>query len=264
MERITIGQITDVLESIAPLSFQESYDNAGLLCGSKDWECTGVFVCLDISENVIEQALDKGCNLIISHHPLIFKGIKNLLPTTNVNCCILKALNHNLALYSSHTNLDAAKEGVNRWLADKLGLENFRPFFPEKSIGNYFGIGGIGHLKEEMEDKEFLCEVKKRLGIECMRYVSGRTDRIHNVALCSGSGSEFIPVAIAQGADCYLTSDIKYHEFLDAENQIVLADIGHFESEAIIKERIVAIISKNFCNFVPLFWDEMPNRVKNI
>ncbi len=115
-----------------------------------------------------------------------------------------------------------------------------------------------------MSAKDFLLFVKKTLNIENIRYVEGKGEQIKTVALCSGSGSEFIPVAMAQKADFYLTGDLKYHDFLDSEHQILLADIGHFESEAPIKKRIVSIISENFCNFVPLFWDEEPNRIKNI
>ena len=264
MDKISIGSIIDVLERVAPLSFQEDFDNAGLLCGNKDNLCSGVFVCLDVSEGVIEEAKEKSCNLIISHHPLIFRGLKNLLPNTNVNKCMLKALQYDMTLYSSHTNLDAAAEGVNTLLAKTLGIENFIPFSEGRQEANYFGIGGIGELREEMEEKEFLERVKVKLNIHNIRYVSGRNKRIKRVALCSGSGGEFIPVALAKGADCYLTADLKYHDFLDMENRILLADIGHFESEAIVKRHIASLISKNFCNFVPLFWDQTSNRVKNI
>lgn len=264
MDKISIGKIIDVLEVVAPLSFQEGFDNAGLLCGDRDDECTGVFVCLDVSENVIEEAKARSCNLIISHHPLIFRGLKNLLPTSNVNKCVLKALQYGMTLYSSHTNLDAAADGVNTLLAKTLGIENFVPFSNERQEANYFGIGGIGELKREMEEREFLENVKEKLNAHNIRYVSGRSKRIKRVALCSGSGGEFIPVASAKGADCYLTADLKYHDFLDMENRMLLADIGHFESEEIVKRHIVSLISKNFCNFVPLFWDRTSNRVKNI
>lgn len=264
MEAVSIGKIIDAMEELAPLSFQEGFDNAGLLCGNKDDVCTGVFVCLDVSESVIEEAVRKSCNMIISHHPLIFRGVKNLLPSTNVNRCLLKALQHGIALYSSHTNLDAAADGVNTLLAKTLGIENFVPFSGERADGLYFGIGGVGELRTAKEERAFLEQVKKTLNIHTIRYVSGKTKQIKRVAICSGSGAEFISLALAKEADCYLTADLKYHEFLDAENHILLADIGHFESEAIVKQHIASIISKKFCNFVSLFWDEAPNRVKYI
>lgn len=261
---IKIGDITDLLESIAPLSFQEHYDNAGLFCGSKDEVCSGVFVCLDVSEKVIDNAIEKGCNLIVSHHPLVFRGLKSLLPQNNVAKTVLKAVTNNICLYSSHTNLDAAKDGVNTLLAKTIGLEGFEPFNVGQSDPRYFGIGGMGFLSEPLMVEPFLRKVKDALSNPHIRYVEGRNKQIKSVALCSGSGSEFIPLAIEKGADCYLTGDLKYHDFLDAEGRIVLADIGHFESEALIKRHIVSIISKNFCNFVPLFCDDLPNRVKSL
>lgn len=261
---IKIGDITDLLETIAPLSFQEHYDNAGLFCGSKDEVCRGVFVCLDVSEQVIDEAIERGCNLIISHHPLVFRGLKSLLPQNNVAKTVLKALANNISLYSSHTNLDAAKDGVNPLLAKTIGLENFEPFNAMQSDPRYFGIGGMGFLPEPLTVETFLLKVKDALSNPYIRYVEGRKKQIKSVALCSGSGSEFISLAIEKGADCYLTGDLKYHDFLDAEGRIVLADIGHFESEALIKQHIVSIISKNFCNFVPLFCDDLPNRVKSL
>lgn len=264
MITITINDITTCLEKVAPLSFKESFDNPGLAYGNPDAPCTGVFVCLDVSEEVVEKAAKANCNLIVSHHPLIFRGLKNLLATNNVNRTLLKAIEHGIALYSSHTNLDAARLGVNTLLAKKLGISNFTPFQRERSEGNYFGIGGVGELESPIGERDFLLMLKQRLNIPSIRYVSGSKERIQRVALCSGSGAEFIPDAIECKADAFLCGDIKYHQFLDAEGQILLADIGHFESEAHIKEHIISIISENFCNFVPLLWDEAPNRVKSI
>lgn len=264
MKTITINDITTCLERVAPLSFKESFDNPGLIYGNPDTPCTGVFVCLDVSETVIEKAANANCNLIISHHPLIFKGLKNLLATTNVNRALLKAVEHGIALYSSHTNLDAARIGVNTLLAKKLGLGNFTPFQRDRMEESYFGIGGVGDLENPIGERDFLLMLKQRLNIPSIRYVSGQREQICRVALCSGSGAEFVPDAIECKSDAFLCGDIKYHQFLDAEGQILLADIGHFESEAHIKEHIVSIISENFCNFVPLLWDDAPNRVKSI
>lgn len=266
MSSITIGKISTELDKIIPLSWQESYDNAGLLCGNKDVICTGIYVCFDISESVVDKAIESNCNLIVSHHPLVFRAMKRFTGKDNVTTTLLKAITNNIALYSAHTNLDAANPGVNTILANKLGIRNIRPLCEDARTNEdgFFGIGGIGELEEATDLQEYLLHIKKALNIHNIKYIEGKNDKIKTVAFCGGSGSEFIDDALRQNADCFLTADIKYHQFLDCEKQIALADIGHFESESFIKEHLIALLSEKFCNFVPLFMDTAPNKVKNI
>ena len=148
MRTITIGEIITDLDKTIPLSWQESYDNAGLLCGNKEEKCTGIYVCFDISESVVEKAIANNCNLIVSHHPLVFRAMKRFTSKDNVTTTLLKAITNNIALYSSHTNLDASNPGVNTILANKLGIRNIRPLCEDTRTNEegFFGIGGIGAL----------------------------------------------------------------------------------------------------------------------
>jgi dinuclear metal center YbgI/SA1388 family protein len=263
---LTIKDISDFLDKTIPLSWQESYDNAGLLYGNKEAICTGVYVCFDINCEIIDNAIKNNCNFILSHHPLVYKSLKKFTGTDNVTCALTKAIENKVALYASHTNLDsAANMGVNTLLAEKIGLKNIRPLHKEDIADNgYFGLGAIGELEKETDVVEFLKEVKSILNIHNIKYVSGKTYKVKTIALCGGSGTDFIDDAIREKADCFLTGDIKYHQFLDYENHLILADIGHFESESFIKEYLISLLSEKFCNFVPLFLDNSANHIKNI
>lgn len=263
---IRIKDIADFLDKTIPLSWQESYDNAGLLYGEKEEKCTGIYVCFDINNEVIDKAIENNCNFIVSHHPLIYKALKNFTNNDNVTTALIKAIKNNIALYCAHTNLDSAKNmGVNTMLAEKIGLTKIRPLHKENiSDEGYFGLGAIGELKEEKNIKDYLLEVKNILGIHNIKYVKGKKDSIKTVALCGGSGTDFINDAFEAEVDCFLTGDVKYHQFLDCENRIILADIGHFESECFIKEYLISLLSEKFCNFVPLFLDNSANHIMNI
>lgn len=266
MKDVRIEEIIAALEEVVPLSWQEDFDNAGLLCGDKMAICSGVFVCFDVCDMAIEMAIKNKCNLIISHHPLVFRGLKKFTGNDNVTKTLLKALKNDIAVYAAHTNLDAAFSiGVNTTLAEKLGLKNVRPLHSDsRNEQGYFGIGGIGELKQETDYKDFLLNVKKSLNVNNIKFVEGEKQKIKTVAFCGGSGSEFVEKAIELNADCYLTGDIKYHQFLDCEGRILLADIGHFESESFIIDQLISLLSEKFCNFVRLFRSEIPNKVKNI
>lgn len=263
---INIGEICNFLDNKIPLTWQESYDNAGLLYGNKEAVCTGIYVCFDVNCEIIEKAIENNCNFILSHHPLIYKAMKNFTNDDNVTKTILKAIQNNIALYAAHTNLDsAANMGVNTMFAEKLGLTNIRALHKENiSDEGYFGLGAVGELKEELEVEQFLLNVKNTLNLHNIKYVKGKTNKIKTVALCGGSGSDFINDALNENADCFLTGDVKYHQFLDCENRIILADVGHFESESFIKEYLISLLSEKFCNFVPLFLDNSANHIMNI
>ncbi len=266
MKEVRIDEIVSTLENAIPLDWQESFDNSGLLCGDKDVICSGVVVCFDVCEAVIDLAIEKKCNLIISHHPLVFRGLKKFTGEDNVTKTLLKAIKNDIAVYAAHTNLDSvASIGVNTTLAKKLRLNNVRPLQNDsRAEQGYFGIGGIGELEQETDFKDFLLQVKNDLNINNIKFIEGKNPKIKTVAFCGGSGSEFIEKAIELNADCYLTGDIKYHQFLDCEGRILLADIGHFESESFIIDELIGLLSEKFCNFVRLFRSEIPNKVKNI
>ncbi len=347
-----IQEIIQVLEEIAPLSLQESYDNAGLILGNAEDSVKGVLICLDVTEKVVDEAITRNCDLIISHHPFIFKGIKQINDNHFTGRIIKKAIQNNISIYAIHTNLDHVKLGVNAILAQKIGLISTRILSPLKQqlrklvtfcpnsyaeqvrmalfaaggghIGNYdccsynssgfgtfralpnaqpfvgkqgelheeqedkieiiypyfiekslisalhsshpyeeiaydiiplensypeAGAGMLGELPEAMDESEFLQKVKKTLNIGCIRHSAFLNKKIKKVAICGGSGAFLIDKAISAKADVYLTGDLKYHDFSEIENRILLADIGHYESEHCSKELLYDILIKKFSTF---------------
>ncbi|NDK54486.1 Nif3-like dinuclear metal center hexameric protein [Pontibacter fetidus] len=347
-----LKDIVRVLEQYAPLAYQESYDNAGLQTGNLTDDVTGVLICLDCTEAVLEEAIVKGCNLVVAHHPVIFKGIKSLTGKNYVERTIVKAIQNNIAIYASHTNLDSVHNGVNAKIAEKLELQKVKvlskkphtlmqlaffvpvddtesvlkavheagagqigeysdcsfqvqgtgrftpsenadptigergkpeqvqenrievvfPAFkqhrimdallkvhPYEEVAHYLtilenpnqevGIGMIGELKDELTEEKFLGYLKAKMKLQGLRYTSVGSKTIKKVAVCGGSGSFLIKDAIRAGADAFVTGDVKYHEFFDAEGQLMIADIGHYESEVYTKEIFYDTISKNFPNF---------------
>lgn len=231
-----IREITDAIEAYAPLDLQEEWDNSGLQVGSLDDDVKGVLLCTDVVEPILDEAIERGANLIISHHPLIFHGLKKIDGSTYISRIVARAIKHDITIYCAHTNMDSAVGGVNYKMASKLGLTDVE-FLP-------CGMGVIGNLAEEVEALDFLKQVKAVFEVEKLRY-SGRVDRkVKRIAMCGGAGSSMKADAIAQGADVFITGDCKYHEFMGDENRIILADIGHWESEHYTKEIFLSIISK--------------------
>ncbi len=361
----TIKEITTVLEALAPLSYQESYDNAGLQTGDPTAQVTGILVTLDCTEEVLDEAVRKGCNLIVAHHPVIFKGIKQLTGRTYVERTLVKAIQHNIAIYASHTNLDNVLQGVNTKIANKLGLLNQRILRPKMQtlmqlvtfvpvaatehvlealhqagagqIGQYSncsfqvqgtgrflpsananprigtagkpeqvpenrlevifpahlqpavmaalhnahpyeevahylyhlenqnqeaGIGITGELPKALTEAEFLAYLKDNMHLQGLRYTSVGDRKIKKVAVCGGAGSFLITDALRHGADVLVTGDVKYHEFFDADKKIMVADIGHYESEVFTKEIFYDVISKNFANFAVYLSEVNTNPVR--
>ncbi|MEZ5007332.1 MAG: Nif3-like dinuclear metal center hexameric protein [Chitinophagales bacterium] len=347
-----INQILQHLESVAPRSYQESYDNAQLLTGNLNWECTGVLLTLDAIEVIVEEAIETGCNLVIAHHPIVFSGLKSLTGKNYIERTIIKAIKNDIAIYACHTNLDNVKMGVNQKFADKLGLVNTRILAPKRGIlkklytyvpadytnkvkdalfeagagriGNYsecsfsskgegtfkgddasepfigkkgerhleaedklevlfpmdveskviaallkshpyeevaydvvsldnihqeVGSGMVGELKEEMDTTLFLKMVKEKMKTNCIRHTEITKNKVKKVAICGGAGSFLLPNAIKSGADVFITGDYKYHQFFDADGRIIIADIGHYESEQFTSELIYDILSQKFDNF---------------
>lgn len=266
MKEVLIKDIIETLESVAPLEWQEDYDNSGLTLGDKNKECSGVYVCLDISLEVVEKAIENKCNLIISHHPIIFGGIKKIDYYSTLGKIIVRAIKNDISVYSAHTNLDNAFNGVNGILAEKIGLKNLKPLSLEQIFNNdnFLGSGAIGELEETMSTEDFLQIIKTNLNLSQIKINSHKQKQIKKVAICGGSGSFLINEAVNNKADVFITGEIKYHDLIDNDNVILLAEIGHFESEQFIKERIIAILYQKFCNFVPLISDKTANRVKYI
>lgn len=266
MKKVLIKEIIETLESFAPLEWQEDYDNSGLTLGDFNNECSGVYVCLDISLEVVEKAIENKCNLIISHHPIIFGGIKKIDYCSTLGKIIVRAIKNDISIYSAHTNLDNAFNGVNGILAEKIGLQKFKPLSSDLIFNNdnYLGAGGIGELEEIMDTEDFLQMLKTNLNLSQIKFNSHKQKQIKKVAICGGSGSFLIDEAVKNKADVFITGEIKYHDLIDNDNIILLAEIGHFESEQFIKERIIAVLYEKFCNFVPLISDKTANRVKYI
>jgi len=251
-----IGQITEALEIWAPLSFQEDYDNCGLLVGSPNTICTGVLCSLDCTEAVIDEAVEKGCNLIVSHHPIIFKGIKQFDENSYVARTVLKAIQHNIALYAIHTNLDNIVNGVNDTISDRLSLENRQILAPKPGLmdknGQPVGSGLKGTLPKEMEEAYFLDWMKKTFNLSVIKHTPLIGKRLKTIALCGGSGSFLTQTAKEQNIDCFITSDLKYHDFFEADGKLLLVDIGHGESEQWVSELIVAHLTGKFPTFAVL------------
>jgi dinuclear metal center YbgI/SA1388 family protein len=249
-----IIEIINALEAIAPRALQESYDNSGLIVGDADQQLTGVLVSLDTTPEVVFEAVEKKCNLIVSHHPVIFKGLKQLTGNNWVENTVIEAIRNGISIYAIHTNLDNVLEGgVNGKIAQKLGLlecETLRSH-PDHPDAIAFGAGVVGRLTHPMSEEEFLSHLKDRMQASVIRHTALLNRPVEVVAVCGGSGSFLLPDAIASKADFFVTGDFKYHEFFDAEGKIVIADIGHYESEQFTVELICEIITENFPKFAP-------------
>lgn len=250
----TIKDITTYLESIAPLNLQESYDNAGLITGDASWQVLNILCCLDATEAVIDEAVERGCNLVVAHHPIVFRGLKKINGRNYVERTIIKAIKNDVAIYAIHTNLDnVLYRGVNTKIGEKLGLVNTSILAPKPELNNIeIGAGLLGELPVAMDEASFLQKLKEAMLAGCVRHTRLLGRPIKTVALCGGSGSFLLPSAIARQADVYITGDFKYHEFFDADGHLVIADIGHFESEQFTIDLLHDIISENFTTFAPL------------
>lgn len=246
---MTVKDIMACITEIAPLQWQEHYDNAGIQVGDLNAEVRKALICLDITEEIVDEAIAKQCDLIVSHHPLIFHGLKHITPETYIERAVVKALRHDIAMVSMHTNLDNSYLGVSRVLADKLGLKNLHLLQPSEAQPEICGAGMIGEFATPMDELDFLNLVAEAIGSPCLRHSALTGRKIAKVALCGGSGTPFMPDALRQKADAYLTADIKYHDFFVPEGKILLVDGGHFETEQFTKQLIKELIQKKFPTF---------------
>jgi len=347
MATTTIKEVTDYLETLAPKAYQENYDNSGLLIGHPLASVKGVLVTLDCIESIVDEAIQTNCNLIVAHHPILFKGLKKLTGQNYVERTLIKAIKNDIAIYAAHTNLDNIAHGVNAMICEKIGILNYRilaakssilkkivTFCPVQSaekvreamfnagaghIGHYdscsfnlagqgtfraldgadpfvgeigklhhedetrieiiypfyletpiisamleahpyeevaydiypltnemknIGAGMIGELETPENAIDFLKRIKAVFGAGCVKHTKIVNQKASKIAVCGGSGSFLIPDAIKAGADIFITGDIKYHEFFDADQKIIIADIGHYESEQFTRELLMSIIKK--------------------
>ena len=226
-----LQDIIDIIESVAPLRWQEEWDNSGLQVGNRNAEIKKVLLTTDITESVVSEAVRLHCELIISHHPLLFQGLKQVCGQTPQARCVETAIRHNIAIYSSHTAMDSWRDGVSGRMADKLNLTNCRILEPVGEKEEQHGLGIFGTLPQPMTLQTLLAHIKSAFDAPVLRYVPGQTDMIHTIALCGGAGAEFAQAASNQGADAFITADVKYHEFLDMAGNIALIDMDHWVSE---------------------------------
>lgn len=238
-----IKEVIDALEKFAPLPLQEEYDNSGLQVGLTDAEVSGAFLCLDVTESAISEALAHGCNLIISHHPLLFRPLKSLTDETDTGRCLIEAVRNGIAIYSAHTNLDNARGGVNFEIASRIHLSGLEWLKPSNDDS---GSGIIGYLDKEMCEDEFIAMLKDVFAIGQLR-CNGRYDRpLRKVAVCGGSGAFLIPQAISAGADAFVTGEIGYHRFFGYDGKMLLVEMGHYESEQYTVNLIQAFLNRSF------------------
>lgn len=245
----TVAQVMDMMETIAPTRLAEEWDNVGLQVGAADWPVRSVWVSLDPRPDAIGQAAEAGVDLLITHHPLIFKPLRAIDPATPVGSMIHQALLSKIAVYSAHTNLDSARDGLNDLLARTIGLTDLRPLDPidaDRGDGATEGLGRIGRLDPAMHLGEFAARVDAALGADGTVRFAGRADlRVETAAVASGGGSSLMRRFMASGAQVLATGDLRYHDGLDVQDaDRGLVDIGHFASEAIVVEMLVRRLSE--------------------
>ena len=265
-----IREVVDALEHYAPLPLQEGYDNAGLQVGlTEAVEMSGALLCLDVTEAVVDEAVQKGCNLIVSHHPLIFRKLSRISDENYVQRTVRKAIKNDVTIVSMHTNMDAAAGGVNFKIAEKLGLKNVQFFGGEKEVDGVKGGSGVigeisdedilkaaqaGKLSDEVKDHfaegiaadDLVLLLRERFGVECVQCNQLLRRPIRKVALCGGAGAFLLDAAIKAGADAFITGEMSYHEYFGHEQEIQICVIGHYQSEQFTGEIFRSIIQENF------------------
>ena len=239
-----IKEVLSALERFAPLPLQESWDNAGLQVGLTETEVSGALLCLDVNERIVDEAIRKGCNLIVSHHPLLFRGLKTISDLTDVQRTVMKAIENRLCVISMHTNMDNAKGGVNFRIALKLGLNDVQ-FFASKLVdGIEAGSGVVGKLAEPMAADDFILKVKRIFGVECAMCNELLRRPVSKVAICGGAGDFLLDEALKTGADAFITGEMHYHQYFGYEQQIQICVIGHYQSEQFTSEVFQEIIQE--------------------
>ena len=251
-----IKEVVNALERFAPLPLQEGFDNAGLQLGLTETEVSGALLCLDVTEDIVDEAIRRECNLIVSHHPLIFRALKQISDANDVQRTVWKAIRAGICVVSMHTNMDNAPGGVNYKIAEKMGLSNVQPigerrtFCPRPTVQEpqpealSYANGVVGELKEPMSAADFIGMLKREFGVKCVMANELLERPIRRVALCGGAGSFLLGDAIAAGADAFVTGEMHYHDYFGHEQQIQICVIGHYQSEQYTSEVFRDIIRK--------------------
>ncbi len=240
------------LECFAPLPLQEGWDNAGLQIGLTEAEVSGALLCLDVSETTVDEAIEKGCNLIVSHHPLLFHGLKTISDSNYVQRTVMKAIKNDIVIVSMHTNMDNARGGVNYKIGEKLQLIDME-FFASKTVdGIECGSGVIGTLPEATDSQTFIQRVKKTFGVACAQCNQLLRRPIKRVAICGGAGDFLLDAAIAAKADVFITGEMHYHVYFGHEQEIQICVIGHYQSEQFTSEIFESIIREK-CDDIRVF-----------
>lgn len=250
--KLRAADIIQVLEQWAPQQLQEEWDNSGLCIGNPQTLIKGVLVCLDCTFEVVEEAIAGGMNMVVSHHPLIFKGLKHLREETPVERTVALAIRHNMVIYSMHTNADKIMEGVSGAMARSLGLQNISILAPDpdcQTDPGACGLGVVGDLPQTMATEAFFALLKKVFFLEHFKASVAFRDHISRVALCGGSGSSLIPYALSSGAQVFVSADFSYHSYFETAPHMILVDIGHYESEAGVQDQICNELIKKFPTF---------------
>lgn len=254
----THADILAPLLSIAPLSLQDDWDNSGLQVGSLDGECTGVLLAVDATPEAVDSAAEAGLNLLLTHHPLLFRPLRAVTPDTRVGRTVIRAISRGVTVFALHTPIDRAPGGISCAMARRLGLHDVRPLVAAPGFpADTHGYGAIGKLDTPMSLPALVARVRESFGSPVARCsVADPGVLIERVALCGGSGSSFIPEALAAGAQAMITSDTSYHTFVDYEGLISIIDIGHFESEECVRDIFYRVITEKFPNFAVRYASE--------
>lgn len=240
-----VKDVIRALEQFAPLPLQEDYDNAGLQVGLTETDVSGALLCLDVTETIVDEALSSGCNLIVSHHPLLFRKLSRISNETFVQRIVIKALQHGIAIVSMHTNIDNAPGGVNFKIAEKLNMNGMQFFGASKTAeGVTGGSGVIGTLTEALDAQTFIAQLKSVFDVACVQCNELLERKIRRVAICGGAGSFLLNDAVKAGADAFVTGEMHYHDYFDCEQKIQIAVIGHYQSEQFTTELFRSIIEE--------------------
>lgn len=242
---MTVKDITDVLESFAPLGIQEKWDNSGLIIGSLSAAVNGVLIGFDCTPSLVDEAVSVGADMIVTHHPLIFGGVKKISPDDQTGLAIMKAISAGISVYAAHTTADKVLEGVSGAMARRLGLKNVSILEPD---GDQAGLGAVGDLPSPVSTEEAIRMVKEKFSLKCLKCSKPISSKISRIAMCGGSGASLISEAMASGAQLYISGDISYHHFFTSGDFMIM-DIGHFESEVDIVDILFSLLTKNFPNF---------------
>lgn len=243
-----IKDITDAIERFAPLEWQASYDNAGLIVGRPDDEVHSVLLAVDVTDEVMDEAEREGCDMIVTHHPIVFHALKRFNSADMVQRCVERAIRSSVALYACHTNLDSAPGGMSWRLAERLGVERLEVLEPS-APGARTGFGVVGELPAPMPTEAFMRRMQEMMGVRAIRHSALVGAEVRRVAVCTGAGASLIGQARAAGADIYVTADLKYNDFMTPDGALTVADVGHFESEYCAIELLFDILSKNLITF---------------